>query len=83
MLFDQKAELPIATVRRAPGSHVEIVANDLVRWFAARWQWFKPRTIPVVVAFVGMIGLLQAMSYLSQPPADATTTVSVSLVHDP
>ncbi|MBA3453892.1 MAG: hypothetical protein H0T42_12425 [Deltaproteobacteria bacterium] len=83
MLFDHKGELPVATVRRAPGSQVDLVASDLRRWLAARWQWFKPRTIPVAVAFVGMLGVLQAVSYLSQPAEDTETTISVRLVHLP
>lgn len=83
MLFDRTAELPVATVRRAPGSRVEVVASDFRRWLAARWQWFKPRTIPVAVAFVGMLGVLQALNYLSEPPAEAASTVSVRLVIAP
>lgn len=83
MLFDRIAELPVATVRRVPGSRVEVVASDVRRWLAARWQWFKPRTIPVTVAFVSMLGVLQALSYLSQPPPETTSTVSVRLVLTP
>ena len=78
MLFDQKADLPVATVRRAPGSAVDVVASDLRRWLAARWQWFKPRTIPVTVAFVGMLAVLQAVSYLSTPPPPAAATAALS-----
>ena len=81
MLFDQVGELPVATVRRVPGAHAELLASDLKRWLLARWRWFKPRTIPVTVAFVGMLGVLQAVSYLSTPPAEVTT-VSVRLVLD-
>ncbi len=75
MLFDQYAELPVATVR-APGWTVDVVTRDLGRWLAARWQWFKPRTIPVTVAFVGMLGVLQAVSYLSTPPQPAATAAN-------
>lgn len=73
----------MATVRRAPGSTVELVASDLRRWLAARWQWFKPRTIPVTVAFVGMLGVLQAVEYLSTPPPQsAGTAVSGAIFVD-
>ena len=82
MLFDQVGELPVATVRRAPGSHVELLASDLKHWIAARWRWFKPRTIPMGVAFVGMLGVLQVMNHLSQPPAETAATVAVHLVLD-
>ena len=82
MLFDPAGELPVATVRRVPGSHLELVASELKRWALARWQWFKPRTIPVTVAFVGMLGVLQVMNHLSQPPAETAATVAVHLVLD-
>lgn len=78
MIFDHAAELPVATVRRARGSHVELVASDLRRWFAARWQWFRPRTIPMVIAFVGMLGVLQAVDHLSTPPAHTAETATMS-----
>jgi hypothetical protein len=82
MLFDRVGELPVATVRRAPGSPVELLASDLKRWIAARWRWFKPRTIPVAVAFVGMLGVIESMNQLSQPPAETAATVAVHLVLD-
>lgn len=77
MLFDQVQELPVATLRRAPRSTVELLAGDLQRWFAARWQWFRPRTIPVLVAFVGMLGVVRAVNYLSNPPAAMTGSASI------
>ena len=78
MLFDQKAELPVATVRRAPGSAVDSVTSDLRHWLAARWQWFRPRTIPVTVAFAGMLGVLHAVSYLSTPPPHSVASAAMS-----
>ncbi len=80
MLFDRKAELPVATVRRAPSWGIDVVASDLKRWLAARWQWFKPRTIPVTVAFIGMLGVLQAVSYLSTPPQTGATAAMTGAI---
>ena len=76
--FDQKAELPVATARRAPGSAVDSVTSDLRHWLAARWQWFRPRTIPVTVAFAGMLGVLHAVSYLSTPPPHSVASGAMS-----
>jgi len=79
MLFDQVGELPVATVRRSTRSPVELFASELARWFAARWQWFKPRTIPVTVAFLGMLAVIHAVNYLSHPPVASTETASVRI----
>jgi len=63
MIFDQPpAELPVATM--VPKDRGTQLAADLRAWFAARWQWFKPRTIPMVVAFVGMLAVIGAATYL-------------------
>jgi hypothetical protein len=63
MLFDQPpAELPVATM--VPKDRGTQLAADLRAWFAARWQWFRPRTIPMVVAFVGMLAVIGAATWL-------------------
>jgi hypothetical protein len=79
MIFDQPpAELPVATLR--PRDSASQLLLDARGWLAARWQWLRPRAIPVAVAFAGMIGVLVAASYLrdlahnppergDQPPA--------------
>jgi hypothetical protein len=75
MIFDQPpAELPIATLRpRESGAQLSI---DVRNWFAARWRWLRPRTIPVLVAFAGMIAVLASASYLRsfahEPPEQLT-----------
>ena len=63
MIFDQPPrELPVATVvRRDPRR--QLVA-DLATWFAARWRWFKPRTVPMIVAFLGMLAVLGSVNWL-------------------
>jgi hypothetical protein len=73
MLFDQPRELPIATVRRAGGSTFARWMGAFRHWIGARWSWLRPRTVPVVVALVGMFAVLNAVNYLARPPAAAIT----------
>lgn len=75
MLFDRGRELPVATVYGAP------LRDQLVRWFAARWAWLRPRALPVAVALVGMFVVLNAVNYLAHPPAAAA--VAASAPQDP
>jgi hypothetical protein len=67
MLFDGlPAELPTATLlptaahdrHRAIGAHLR-------QWFEDRWAWIRPRTVPLIAAFAGMIGVLGTTRYLS------------------
>lgn len=81
MLFDQVRELPVATVRRAPRSHFELLVGDLQRWVATRWRWLRPRTIPVLVAFAGMLGVLQAVDYLSHPQVESVATATEPVIY--
>lgn len=40
-------------------------AADLRRWLVARWAWFRPRTVPCVVAGLGMLFVLKSADYLA------------------
>lgn len=82
MLFDHAAELPVATVRRAPTMRLTLWAGDLQRWLLARWQWLRPRTIPVLVAMAGMFAVLRAVDYLANPPA-AQLSLSIDTAPEP
>jgi hypothetical protein len=63
MLFDlPPAALPVATV--VPKDRGTQLAADLRGWLATRWYWFKPRTIPMIVAFVGMLAVIGAATWL-------------------
>lgn len=63
MLFDQPpAELPVATM--VPKDRRTQLVADLRAWLAGRWQWFKPRTIPMIVAFVGLLAVVGAATWL-------------------
>ena len=63
MIFDQPpAELPVATLRtRALETRLWLEVRG---WLASKWRWLRPRSIPVAVAFVGMLGVLASASYL-------------------
>ncbi|MDQ3296396.1 MAG: hypothetical protein M3619_07425 [Myxococcota bacterium] len=63
MIFDQPpAELPVATlVPREPSVRLAV---DLRAWLVARWRWFRPRTVPMIVAFAGMLAVMGAANYL-------------------
>jgi hypothetical protein len=67
VLFDRgPAEFPLATIRpREPRARMVALAGGLQRWLAARWQWFRPRTVPVAVAALGMIAVLKSADYLA------------------
>jgi hypothetical protein len=83
MLFDQARDLPMATVRRAPHSTIPRIVGELEQWFSARWAWLRPRTLPALVALVGMFAVLSAVNYLSRPPAAAITMADVPTTEAP
>lgn len=58
-------EFPVAMVRPKSSGHVQYALGALTRWLAARWSWFKPRSIPVVVATLGMVGIVALSDYLA------------------
>jgi hypothetical protein len=80
MLFDQVRELPVATLRRAPRARLGLVVGHLRRWLSLRWHWFRPRTVPVLVAMLGMVAVLQSVSYLSHPSAPAPTPAGFVMI---
>ncbi len=60
-----QAALPVATLmpRRGEGRRA-VIRGALGRWAEARWLWLRPRAIPLVVAFMSLVGVLDARSYL-------------------
>ncbi|MBX3160926.1 MAG: hypothetical protein KF773_33505 [Deltaproteobacteria bacterium] len=63
MLFDQTPrELPVATVHTRGRA---AVAAALQRWLAAKWTWLRPRSVPVLVAFVGMLAVVGSVNALT------------------
>jgi hypothetical protein len=72
------AEFPIATVRaRELRARVIMLVADLQRWFAARWQWLRPRTVPCAVACLGMIAILASADYLAHQHVEHVTASHV------
>src|SRR3954467_8961965 len=60
------AEFPVATIRpRDGGSLAVALLGALQRWFAARWTWFQPRAAPMIVAALGMVGVIWTADYLA------------------
>lgn len=67
MLFDGlPAELPTATLLPS-ASHARhrVIGGRLRHWLDDRWAWLRPRTVPMIVAFVGMFAVLGSTKYLS------------------
>lgn len=63
--WEGTSEFPVATIRPRHRGHVQYAIGALTRWLAARWSWFKPRSIPVVVATLGMVGIVALSDYLA------------------
>lgn len=78
------SEFPIATLRpREPRGQALAALGAAQRWLVARWTWLKPRAVPVVVAALGMIFMIESASYLSHvhepAPAPAPTHVVIQV----
>jgi len=66
MVFDgPAAELPVARLMpNAPYARRRAIAADLDRWLAARWDWVRARTVPLLAAFLGLLVTLGAVKYV-------------------
>jgi hypothetical protein len=67
MLFDGiPAKLPTATLLSGgrDAKH-RVIGGHLRHWLDDRWAWLRPRTVPMIVAFVGMLAVLGSTRYLS------------------
>jgi hypothetical protein len=64
VLFDgPRSQLPTATLL-ASGSHTRRRV-DIDRWLSLRWDWVRPRAVPLLAAFVGLLLTLGAVKYTS------------------
>ena len=64
VLFDgPRIKLPVATLL-ASGSQTRR-RMDLDRWLSVRWDWVRPRAVPLLAAFVGLLLSLGAVKYTS------------------
>ncbi len=52
-------ELPSATLHRGT------LGGALHRWLDVQWAWLRPRSIPVIVALIGLVGVMAATNYLT------------------
>lgn len=67
MLFDGlPKELPTATLLpSAAHDRQRAIGGRIRQWFEDRWAWIRPRTVPLIAAFAGMIAVLGTTKYLS------------------
>jgi hypothetical protein len=67
MLFDGlPAELPTATLLpTAAHDRHRAIGGQIRQWFDDRWAWIRPRTVPLIAAFAGMLAVLGTTKYLS------------------
>jgi hypothetical protein len=67
MLFDGlPAELPTATLLpTATHDRHRAIGGRIRQWFDDRWTWIRPRTVPLIAAFAGMVAVLGTTRYLS------------------
>lgn len=62
MLFDgPRTTLPTATLL-ASGAQTRR-RMDFARWLSLRWDWVRPRTVPLIAAFLGLLLTLGAVKY--------------------
>jgi hypothetical protein len=76
VIFDHGPTVfPVATLRpRDPGTRARVVLGDVQRWLSARWLWFRPRLVPVVVAVLGATLVIASAEYLSHGHGTLRTT---------
>ncbi len=63
---DAARTLPVARLLRRQSDGPRHVTGALHRWLGRRWQWVQPRMIPLIAAFFGLIGVLNARRYLME-----------------
>ncbi len=65
-VLSRQAKLPVATL--LPSRHAQrpsrVLTSALHRWLCHRWLWVQPRLIPLIVASIGLVGVLNARRYL-------------------
>lgn len=88
MLFDGlPAELPTATlVPTAAHDRHRALGGRIRQWFDDRWAWIRPRTVPLIAAFAGMIAVLGTTKYLSTyacAPRHGAVTYGIVTYDDP
>lgn len=81
VIFDHgPSEFPVAIVRpREPRARAVAIAIELGSWLGSSWRWLRPRTVPVLVAALGMVWMIAAANYLARhadaPPSPTAERV--------
>ncbi|CAN5727269.1 hypothetical protein BH11MYX1_BH11MYX1_15520 [soil metagenome] len=58
-------EFPVATLRaRDPKTQAHVLIGDFRRWLLSTLTWLRPRTVPFVVAALGLLAVLASADYL-------------------
>jgi hypothetical protein len=61
------AELPVATmVPHDARSRSRAILGGLATWLYTRWQWLRPRTVPVIASAIGALLVIAAADYLTR-----------------
>jgi hypothetical protein len=63
MLFEPRTKLPTATLLAS--SSLTRRRTELDRWLSLRWDWVRPRAVPLLAAFIGLLLTLAAVKYTS------------------
>jgi hypothetical protein len=66
MVFDGfPVELPRATLRPTTSqARHRAIGGMLTQWLAGRWEWLRPRAVPMIAALVGFVAVMGATKYL-------------------
>jgi hypothetical protein len=73
-----RAPLPTATLVRGADAASTLLGNAR-GWLEQQATWLRPRAIPMMVAFAGMLGVLASVNYLhAMNHADGSSYASVS-----
>jgi hypothetical protein len=71
-------EFPVATLRpRDPATRTRVLWVELGGWALARWQWLRPRTVPVLVAALSLVAVLasaDALRHVKTAPPHYTSS---------
>jgi hypothetical protein len=73
VLFDEpSAQLPTATLRPiAPQARRRAFVVHLDQWLSVRWNWLRPRMLPLMAAFAGLLLTLGVVKYAGLLASDA------------
>lgn len=96
MVFDgPRAKLPTAMLRPSRPSTIRsrskseqarqvrrgAIARDLDLWLSLRWEWVRPRMVPLLAAFIGLLLTLGAVKYTSRLSYDHDFALRLRTLH--